>query len=430
MPNVNVSGDNNVVVTAGGDVILDPAAETLARLAGGVASTPRAPMPPSPFIRYLRERLAAEKSPHDLSRNAEFARFGYIAVHETAVSMEMVACVDADALTESEIVRLRDEFFDIVRRVPREFGLKPRMRNPNGLLCFVFSHGCSEQMAGFVAKQTAISHAAGTGALVVSWALDVPGARVRTHADLVSLFPPMYVAAGLVYPGVEYLQRLLADFARSPLAAEDESSSVRAREPEATPEGEPEREAVSKPEKVKILFLGANSLATPLDLELELKRIRDNLRLARERDDLELELKQEWAVTVDSLMQAMLDESPTIVHFSGHGTHDGIVLRDELGNAVPVPVDALARLFKLFRGTVRCVVLNACYSEAQARAIREHVPHVVGVSSAIKDAASLAFSTGFYKAIAAGKDVPFAFELGKVRIGLAGAPGEELLVLL
>jgi hypothetical protein len=87
-------------------------------------------------------------------------------------------------------------------------------------------------------------------------------------------------------------------------------------------------------------------------------------------------------------------------------------------------------LFKLFKDNVRCVVLNSCFSEHQARAIRTHIPYVVGVLNAIPDNAAIAFSTGFYKGIGAGQDVPFAFELGKVAMKLWGFTDESAAVLL
>ena len=179
---------------------------------------------------------------------------------------------------------------------------------------------------------------------------------------------------------------------------------------------------------IKILFLGANSSNSPLELDQEVRRIQTNLKLARERDNLEL--KQEWAVTVETLMQAMLDESPTIVHFSGHGSKSGIILLDEMGEPKAVPTKALSSLFQLFKDTVRCVVLNSCYSEHQARVIRQHIPYVIGMRSSILDSAAVALSTGFYKALGAGKDIPFAFNMGKISIQMEGVSGGNLLVLL
>jgi hypothetical protein len=186
--------------------------------------------------------------------------------------------------------------------------------------------------------------------------------------------------------------------------------------------------AVTPEPRIKILFLGANSTGSPLELEREVSKIQNNLKLARERDNLVL--KQEWAVTVDLLMQAMLDESPTIVHFSGHGGQSGIILQDEAGKPKTVSSDALAKLFKLFKDTVQCVVLNACYSESQAQAIRQHIPYVIGMRSRILDAAAVAFATGFYKAIGAGRDVPFAFDMGETSMRLESTGDEGVPVLI
>lgn len=179
--------------------------------------------------------------------------------------------------------------------------------------------------------------------------------------------------------------------------------------------------------RVTILFLGANSRSAPLHLEKEVSKIQMNLRLAKERENLVF--LQEWAVTKDNLMQRILDESPGVVHFSGHGEQTGILLEDPSGNPALVTTGALESLFKLFKDTVGCVVLNSCFSEQQASAIRKHIPYVIGVRSGIPNRAAIAFSTGFYKGIGAGKGVPFAFELGKVAMELWGVTSESAILL-
>lgn len=369
------------------------------------------------FIEHLRERLVAEKGLHDLSRNAGLARFPLIGYRASAAALDFVAFHAADRLTEREVVALRDAFFDAVRRLADEYGLRTPGVMPNGLLAFVFEAGCAEPMARFVRRQTRVSHGASTGAVTVSWAIDVAHRRIHTHANPVSVLPPVIVVPQTVYPGPAWLESALAGL------------------PECPPDEEPARPApparrVSHPpaDPVRILFLGANSTSAALDLEREVSRIQHDLRAAEARDTLEF--RHVGAVTIQTLMQAMLDVSPTIVHFAGHGTTDGIVLRDEVGNPRLVTGDALAGLFELFKEHVKCVVLNACWSEAQARAIRRHVPYVVGTRAAIQDTAALAFSAGFYKAIAARRDIPFAFEMGKRSIGLEGCGGEDVPVLL
>lgn len=110
-------------------------------------------------------------------------------------------------------------------------------------------------------------------------------------------------------------------------------------------------------------------------------------------------------------------------------SHGALVLEDETGNHKLVNTEALANLFKLFSG-IECIILNACYSEAQATAIVEHVPYVVGMNKAIGDNAAIKFATGFYNAVGAGESVEFAYKLGCNVIQLEGIPEHLAPVLL
>jgi hypothetical protein len=145
-------------------------------------------------------------------------------------------------------------------------------------------------------------------------------------------------------------------------------------------------------------------------------------------------------------LQEVLDRyKPVIVHFSGHGSPSGdlILTPDddpsqdrEIGrkpdagrdkNLLPgqVPTRALAQAFSLVKDRVRCVVLNACYSAAQADAIAEHIDGVIGMSKAIGDKAAIAFAEEFYRSLAEGADVKAAFDKAVLQIPLAGQPGSE-----
>ena len=111
---------------------------------------------------------------------------------------------------------------------------------------------------------------------------------------------------------------------------------------------------------IKILFLGASPIdEVRLRIDEELRDIEKGLKLATLRD--QFELKSEWAVTTKTLQQAMLDESPTIVHFSGHGDINGIAVEDSIGNSKLIDNDAIGSLFELFSENIKCVVLNSCY---------------------------------------------------------------------
>lgn len=169
-----------------------------------------------------------------------------------------------------------------------------------------------------------------------------------------------------------------------------------------------------------ILILAANPRNTSrLRLDQEVREINNGLQRAQRRD--EFDLKSVWAIRRSDFRRAMLDLKPNIVHFCGHGSgEEGIVFEDENGQAELANTEALSGFFKLFSDKVKCVVLNACYSEVQARAIAKHIPYVVGMKRAIGDPAAIEFSVAFYDALGAGREMDFAFELASNSIQLAG----------
>ena len=185
----------------------------------------------------------------------------------------------------------------------------------------------------------------------------------------------------------------------------------------------------------KILILAANPKTTSrLRLDQELRDIEAGLRRAQQRD--QFTLVQRLAVRPRDIQRAMLDETPQIVHFSGHGEGaEGLVFEDDAGQAQRVSGEALANLFALFAdpaepNPIHCVVLNGCYSAVQAEAIAEQVPYVVGMTQAIGDQAAIDFAVGFYDALGAGRSVEFAYKLGCAAIDLANKPESTTPVLI
>jgi hypothetical protein len=166
-----------------------------------------------------------------------------------------------------------------------------------------------------------------------------------------------------------------------------------------------------------------------LRLGHEEREIREALDLSAGRGRWSL---HPWpALRLRDLTRALLDLQPRIVHFAGHGSKKGgLFLENEAGLAQRMPAEALADLFGVVEGAVSCVVLNACYSEAQARAISAYVPFVVGSPSAIADDAAIAFSVGFYQALGAGRDVPQAHRVGCIHMRGTGTSRHPLPVLI
>lgn len=221
------------------------------------------------------------------------------------------------------------------------------------------------------------------------------------------------------------------------------------------PEPEPiEPDPVPLPDPVTssiILFVAANPRDSGrLRLDEEQRNIEEVLNAATLRNEFELKVLP--ATRTTDLSLGLLRYRPRILHFSGHGVshvdsadvssantrgalnldwedeqtssdyQGGIALENESGNTQLVSAEALADIIRLFP-TIECVVLNACYSEAQAKAIIPHGPSVIGMNTAVPDNTAITFATSFYQALGEGRSIPDAFAFAKACINLNGLSG-------
>jgi hypothetical protein len=179
----------------------------------------------------------------------------------------------------------------------------------------------------------------------------------------------------------------------------------------------------------KILILSVNPKNTDkLRLDEEVREIQIALKLATHRAGFEIATQS--ALRVDDLRRALLEHQPTIVHFCGHGAGShGLVLENNSGQMQLVSTESLARLFKSFQEDIECVLLNACYSEAQAAAIHQHIDCVIGMNQPIGDKAAIKFAVGFYDGLGAGRYYKSCFELGCASLDLEGIAESETPVI-
>ncbi|HET9225768.1 MAG TPA: dynamin family protein [Thermoanaerobaculia bacterium] len=193
------------------------------------------------------------------------------------------------------------------------------------------------------------------------------------------------------------------------------------------------RKGASTPveQTLRILFLATDppsDLRDRLRLDRELREILEQKGLARLRD--RMDLRSETAVRSKDVTRALQNYDAHIVHFSGHGTEAGAILVEtEDGEDHPIQPEALASLFDLFADHVDCVILNACYSDLQARAVSQKIRYVVGMQSSIHDESSIAFSIGFYQALGAGRSIEDSFTAGRVLMGMEDWQDSQVLTL-
>ena len=159
----------------------------------------------------LKEHLAKRSDFYDLSRNAEFAEFDAIGFRKSTATIDFVAFIKADKLIESQIIELRDKFYDVTRKIPSGFNLNATGITPNGLLVFVYEGGCSEQLASFISRQSKTTASQQRG-VVVSWVMDVKNKKIHTHRWLISIFPATFNPFNNYYPGADYLQEFVNSY--------------------------------------------------------------------------------------------------------------------------------------------------------------------------------------------------------------------------
>ena len=184
-------------------------------------------------------------------------------------------------------------------------------------------------------------------------------------------------------------------------------------------------------EKIRILFLSANPWTTGRILvDEEAREVFERLQEGPCRDRFDL-LKHAATSAID-LQRLLLLHKPHIVHFSGHGSkNQKIILGGSSGRGKTVDQQGLVEVLSLYNRHLRLVLLNACFTKAQARSIAEVIDYSVGTGKAIGDKAGVAFAGAFYRALGFGKSIREAFNSAKAELVLTKMPrtqGIELFV--
>lgn len=167
----------------------------------------------------------------------------------------------------------------------------------------------------------------------------------------------------------------------------------------------------------------------PLDTTEERRRLEDSLGGLREQGSVEMVWVESgnWGALQHRLMAGPWH----VVHVIGHGGvgADGGVLAledEQTGKASLVSAGRFARLLHACRPVPRLVVLNSCssgeaaaddlLSSTAAALVHSGISAAVAMQFAVTDPASLAFSRGFYQALAHNIAVDEAVRLGRIAI--------------
>ncbi len=183
--------------------------------------------------------------------------------------------------------------------------------------------------------------------------------------------------------------------------------------------------------KIRILFISANPWTTSRILvDEEERQIFEKLQEGSCRDSFEL--YKHTAIRSIDLQRLLMMYEPDIVHFSGHASKSQkIILGGTSGRGKEVDRKGLVEVFALYKSHVRLVLLNACFTRAQALSLSEVIDYTVGTGRGLGDKGGVAFAGAFYRALGFGKSVKEAFASARAELGLTRMPrtgGIELFV--
>jgi hypothetical protein len=174
-----------------------------------------------------------------------------------------------------------------------------------------------------------------------------------------------------------------------------------------------------EPEKLRVLYLTSNP-SMDLRTDTEIRQVQQALRGAKYRDMVTIE--QRPAATFQDLIDGLNDVRPHVIHFSGHGGAETLLMDGGTINTVTESQISFQLLVKALDATdspPTLLVLNACDTLDGAEIILPAVPVVIGMSDNVLDVAAILFAQQFYAALASGQSVGSALKQTKVKIEAA-----------
>ena len=163
--------------------------------------------------------------------------------------------------------------------------------------------------------------------------------------------------------------------------------------------------------KIRILLVAANPVdSNHLALPKEFREIEEAIK--RTKHGQLFEIRQTGATRYQDLRRQLLDYQPHILHFSGHGSTQGLLLEDDNGKLKVASNTRLSTLFKYSNRQLQCLIFNACDSQTLAKLSSPYSPYSIGMNAPITDQAAIDFAIGFYDAIGAACSYSDAFQLG------------------
>ncbi len=173
----------------------------------------------------------------------------------------------------------------------------------------------------------------------------------------------------------------------------------------------------------KMLFMFSNPKNTGrLGLIQELREVKNALSVSNEAYEDFFEI--EAGIQIDKFSEAIIYHEPTILHISGHGSKNVIILEGQLDTGAELPhrtVEKLMIRLKSRGAQPEFIFLNISHTNDLAKSLSENDLYALGWEMEVFDELAMSFAVRFYEYLDKSWDYTLAFEQA-----IANSPQEEL----
>lgn len=154
-------------------------------------------------------------------------------------------------------------------------------------------------------------------------------------------------------------------------------------------------------------------------IQTQIKSLKESIQWGKNREHFRI--TNSSINTPRDFGRELLNQNPTILHMRGwrhaNDDTDWIYLADlKNHHHKKMKVENVANMLKLFSNSLRCIILENCYSTKASKLIGKYIPFVIKLNSSESNVSPFLFEENFYDAIASGRSIPWAYNYALVNL--------------
>jgi hypothetical protein len=166
---------------------------------------------------------------------------------------------------------------------------------------------------------------------------------------------------------------------------------------------------------LKILLFASDPLdGKKLNLAEEVKEIEKSINFSPRRELIQL--KVIWNASPEDLLPEICFYHPQIVHYSGRGTKNGLIMHGKNKKSRLLDIKKLSCVLEQVKEEVVLLFLNSCFSSFRSQLLLKDIDQLVLIEGYADDKAAVMFPGFFYRYLALGYPAEKAMNLAKAEL--------------